>query len=69
MDLITIQDAARILQVHPNTLRRNESSDGKWCHVYGIRLRVYKVSSEPNSHRRYDREEIVRKFYQLRRGG
>ncbi|HLN63019.1 MAG TPA: hypothetical protein VK464_15890 [Symbiobacteriaceae bacterium] len=50
-------------------MRRNESSDGKWCHVYGIRLRIYKVSSEPNSHRRYDRDEIIRKVYQLRRGG
>lgn len=68
MDLISITDAARLLQVHPSTLRRNESPDGNWCNIYGTRIRVYRISSEPGGQRRYDRGEVIRKFYQLRRG-
>lgn len=69
MDFVSIADAARLLQVHPSTLRRNESPDGKWCDIYGTRIRVYRVSSEPGGQRRYDRAEIIRKFYRLRTGG
>lgn len=39
--------AVSVGQVHPSTLRRNESPDGKWCDIYGARIRVYRVSSEP----------------------
>jgi DNA-binding transcriptional MerR regulator len=67
MDLVSIQVAAKLLQVHPNTLRRNESRDGKWCCIYGARLRVYKVSNEPGSQRRYDKDEIQRVLRRLQR--
>lgn len=67
MELVSIQNAAKLLQVHPNTLRRNESPDGKWCLIYGARLRIYKVSNEPGAQRRYDRDEIERLLHRLRR--
>lgn len=68
MKLVSIQAAAQQLQVHPNTLRRNETTDGKWCEVYGTRIRVYKVSNAPKAQRRYDEEEIARVLSRLQRG-
>jgi excisionase family DNA binding protein len=48
-DMLTIREVARLLHVHPNTLRR-WSNDGK--------IRAYRITSRGD--RRYKREEIVR---------
>ena len=48
-DMLTIREVARLLHVHPNTLRR-WSNDG--------RIRAYRITSRGD--RRYKREEIVR---------
>jgi excisionase family DNA binding protein len=47
-DMLTIREVARLLHVHPNTLRR-WSNDG--------RLRPYRINSRGD--RRYKREEIA----------
>ena len=48
-DMLTIREVARLLHVHPNTLRR-WSNDG--------RIRAYRITSRGD--RRYKREEIAR---------
>jgi len=48
-DMLTIREVAKLLHVHPNTLRR-WSNDG--------RIRAYRITSRGD--RRYKREEIVR---------
>lgn len=48
-EMLTIREVARLLHVHPNTLRR-WSSNG--------RIRAYRIT--PRGDRRFKREEIVR---------
>lgn len=67
IDLISIKEAARLLQVNPMTLRRHESQDGRSCRIYGHEIRVYRVSSLPGSQRRYDRNEIMRVLARLQK--
>jgi excisionase family DNA binding protein len=47
-DMLTIREVARLLHVHPNTLRR-WSNDG--------RIRAYRITSRGD--RRYKREDVV----------
>lgn len=67
-DLVPISEAARLLKVHPETLRRHETRDGKWCEMYGVRIRVYRLGDGPSAKRRYDRAEIARLVVRLQRG-
>jgi excisionase family DNA binding protein len=53
-DMLTIREVARLLHVHPNTLRR-WSNDG--------RLRPYRINSRGD--RRYKREEIAKFLAEL----
>jgi excisionase family DNA binding protein len=53
-DMLTVREVARILHVHPNTLRR-WSNDG--------RLRAYRITSRGD--RRYKREDIARFLAEL----
>lgn len=70
LDLVPIKEAAKLLRVHPNTLRRRETPDGRWCEMYGARIRVYRLSNDrgPASQRRYDRSEIARLMARMQRG-
>lgn len=68
MRLISIREAARLLQVHPHTLKNNETADGNWCTVYGLKLRVYRISNLPNAQRRYDADEIERAVNRISMG-
>jgi excisionase family DNA binding protein len=53
-DMLTVREVARILHVHPNTLRR-WTNDG--------RLRAYRITSRGD--RRYKREDIARFLAEL----
>ncbi len=48
-DMLTVREVARLLRVHPNTLRR-WSNEG--------RIRAYRIN--PRGDRRFKREEIAR---------
>jgi len=52
--MLTIREVARILHVHPNTLRR-WSNDGK--------LRAYRITSRGD--RRFKREDVARFLAEL----
>jgi len=53
-ELLTIREVARLLHIHPNTLRR-WSSDG--------RIRAYRITSRGD--RRFKREEVIRFLAEL----
>jgi len=53
-DMLTVREVARLLHVHPNTLRR-WSNNG--------RIRAYRIT--PRGDRRFKREEIVRFLAEL----
>ena len=53
-DLLTIREVARVLHVHPNTLRR-WSNDG--------RIRAYRINERGD--RRFKREEVARFLAEL----
>jgi len=53
-DMLTVREVARLLHVHPNTLRR-WSNNG--------RIRAYRIT--PRGDRRYKREEIARFLEEL----
>ena len=57
-EMMTIREVARILHVHPNTLRR-WSNDG--------RLRAYRITSRGD--RRFKREDVVRFLTKLSEAG
>lgn len=57
-NMLTVREVARLLHVHPNTLRR-WSNDG--------RLRPYRINSRGD--RRYKREEITRFLDEINRHG
>lgn len=66
MKLIPISEAARLLGVDPDTLRRHETPDG-YLEIYGYRIRVYRLSPSPNARRRYDEREIYRVLSKMAR--
>jgi excisionase family DNA binding protein len=58
-NLLTLREVARLLHVHPNTLRR-WSNDG--------RIRAYRITARGD--RRFKREEVIRFLAELNgRGG
>lgn len=69
MDLITSGETARLLRVDPRTLRKYETSDGKWCVVFGYRyrFRVFHYGGGLRPTRRYDRHEVLRVLRELER--
>lgn len=56
-DLITVTEAARLLGVHPATLRAKEAPDRRSVRLYDATLRVF-WTSYPSGERRYSRAEI-----------
>ena len=53
-DMLTVREVARLLHVHPNTLRR-------WCNKG--RIRAYRITSRGD--RRFKREEIAQFLAEL----
>jgi hypothetical protein len=39
---LSIEQAAKILYVSPQTIRQNETRDGMWSIVFGYKLRIYR---------------------------
>lgn len=66
MKLISIRQAAKLLGLDPQGLRRRETGDG-WAEVYGHRIRVYRIDLTPRAQRRYDEDEIRRVLARIRR--
>lgn len=56
-DLVTVTEAARLLGVHPSTLRTKEAADQRSVKLYDGTLRVF-WTSYPGGERRYSRVEI-----------
>jgi hypothetical protein len=57
--LIRIREAARMLGVNAQTLRRR--SEGRdYVEIYGHRIRVYRMDLRPDAERRFDGDEIGR---------
>ena len=57
-DMLTVREVARLLHIHPNTLRR-------WSNKG--RIRAYRIT--PRGDRRFKREEIVRFLAELNSQG
>lgn len=60
MRWINLDTACGLLGVHPQTMRKHESPDGKWCTIQGQTFRVYRVGIHQAPHRRYSETEIMR---------
>lgn len=60
MKWINMETAAELLGVSTSTLYRHESVDGKWCTIFGQKIRVYRVGIHMHPHRRYNEAEIRR---------
>lgn len=65
MKWITTVEAARILGLNPGTLRRYETPDGRWCYLYGERLRVWRTYKGVQLHRQYSLQEVQRLAWRL----
>ncbi len=57
MRLIRLSEAARILGVDAETLRRRANKGGDFLEVYGRRLRVHRMDKRPDAERRFDAYE------------
>lgn len=67
MKLITIGEAARLLSVDPQTLRRRETADGKFVDLLGHRIHVYRMGGLLGGQRRFDEAEIHRVLSRMQR--
>lgn len=59
MRLVRISEAARLLGVDADTLRRR-ARQKDWLDIFGHRLRVYRMDVRPDAERRFDADEIAR---------
>ncbi|MFZ5816126.1 MAG: hypothetical protein ACOY93_12575 [Bacillota bacterium] len=57
MRLIRLNEAARMLGVDGDTLRRR-AKGGDSLEIYGVKLQVYRMDLRPNAERRFDADEI-----------
>jgi CO/xanthine dehydrogenase Mo-binding subunit len=68
MRLVRLSEAARLLGVDADTLRRRAAKTGDSLEIYGFRLRVYRMDVRPDAERRLDADEIRRGLARLGRG-
>lgn len=66
MRLIRLNEAARMLGVDGDTLRRR-ARNREFVEIYGLRLRVYRMDPKPDAERRFDADEIRLALDQLKR--
>lgn len=60
MKWINLETASKLFGLNPQTMRRHESPDGKWCTIQGQTFRVYRVGIHMRPHRRYSEPEVLR---------
>jgi hypothetical protein len=65
---LTTKQVCKLLQVDERTLRKYETPDGRWCTLFGLKFRVYRYGSQPQSQRRYSEAEIQRIVEQINTG-
>ncbi|HWI62945.1 MAG TPA: hypothetical protein VNT75_13950 [Symbiobacteriaceae bacterium] len=65
MRLIRISEAAKMLGVDAETLRRRADKGGNYLEIYGGRIRVFRIDLTPNAERRFDADEIGRLLARL----
>jgi hypothetical protein len=66
MRLVRLNEAARMLGVDGDTLRRR-AKDGDQVEIYGFQLRIYRMHLKPNAERRFDADEIRAALERLHR--
>jgi len=66
MRLIRISEAARLLGVDAETLRRRANKGGEYLEIYGHRIRFFRMDLRPDAERRFDADEINRVLVRLR---
>ncbi len=57
MRLVRLNEAARMLGVDGDTLRRRAKGQD-YLEIYGYRLSVYRMDAKANAERRFDADEI-----------
>jgi|GEM_PF-3291934 len=57
MRLVRLNEAARMLGVDGDTLRRR-AKDREFLEIYGFRLNVYRMDAKASAERRFDADEI-----------
>lgn len=57
MRLVRLHEAARLLGVDGDTLRRR-AKRGDWVEIYGQRIKIYRMDPRPDAERRFDADEI-----------
>lgn len=68
MRLVYLSEAAAMMGVGRYTLKNRLSPDRKWVEIYGGRLRVYPLDSNPHAKLRLDADEINRLLIRLHKG-
>jgi len=63
--LIRLNEAARMLGVDGDTLRRR-ARNRDYVEIYGFRFRVYRMDPRPDAERRFDADEIRAALDQLK---
>lgn len=66
MRLIRLSEAAKMLGIDGDTLRRRAKSSDV-VEIYGVKLRVYRMDLKPNAERRFDADEIRAALDQIQR--
>lgn len=65
--LIYIREAAAMLGIGKEALKRRLTLDRQWVKIYGDRLRVYPIDHRPNTSLRFDADEIARFLIRLQK--
>jgi hypothetical protein len=66
--LIRMSEAARMLGISAEALRRRAVKGGDWVEIYGGRIRAYRIDMHPNAERRFNADEIARLLARLQKG-
>ena len=59
MGLIRMQEAAKLLGIDADTLRRRIKGR-EWLEIYGHRIRIFRMDIKPGAERQFDADEIRR---------
>jgi hypothetical protein len=68
MRLVRISEAARMLGVDAETLRRRANKGGDYLEIYGHQIRVYRMDLRSDAERRFNADEIGRVLARVLKG-